>query len=519
MADYDGKLGIVKDYRIQQKINYVALTTKPDDWDTEIPGQSGHYFCENYYTNTSGTHVTGHPTFAANNYYTNVLTLHPETKAILTKYDPWEMKIPGEMIIPGGAEPSDWSTNKGKYYYEVQPTSGSSYKISAKCTSSSVWDGSDGNYVRLVVAAGAQGDIQEADTALDTLFLEINEAIDYLEKNAGKVDDVRINGTSILANKIADIKVDGTYNSSSNKVATVSTVTNAINGLDGSATIATKAGDVVTLKTGVTETNGVISNSTGSDITLGTAAVKDYTTDTTLAASGETGKLPTAATVKTYVDNKVTQGAEYLGVVNNTSELYTLDGSAGEGDWVRVGTQFTYNSEVCHVGDILVCSAVKGGNPHATWDVIHTEVDTDTNTQYQAMVGAGSSTSGDVYAASIKLNSKELGGSFAQQDIIKLVNGSNITITPTTSTTSSGKSTGKLTISATDTWRPVSVNGSQIQGSATNTGNLSLNSAGLTKITYDSSKNIYVTLNDDNVISSTATSNTSGFLTENISYN
>ena len=119
---------------------------------------------------------------------------------------------------------------------------------------------------------------------------------------------------------------------------------------------------------------------------------------------------PTAdghAASKKYVDDKITQGVEYLGVVDDTTELYALDSSAGEGDWVRVGTQFTYNAETCHVGDILVCSAEKGSSTHATWDVIHTEVDTDTNTTYQAIVGAA----GTGYAGAVQLQYKNLGDS------------------------------------------------------------------------------------------------------------
>ena len=49
---------------------------------------------------------------------------------------------------------------------------------------------------------------------------------------AGKVDDVRINDTTIVANKIANLAVEGTYNASTNKIATQSTVSDAINLLD-----------------------------------------------------------------------------------------------------------------------------------------------------------------------------------------------------------------------------------------------------------------------------------------------
>ena len=54
---------------------------------------------------------------------------------------------------------------------------------------------------------------------------------------------------------------------------------------DGSATIASKSGDVVTLKAGVTQSSGAIANSSGTDITLAavasTGAASDLTTDTT----------------------------------------------------------------------------------------------------------------------------------------------------------------------------------------------------------------------------------------------
>ncbi len=48
---------------------------------------------------------------------------------------------------------------------------------------------------------------------------------DYIDNYGGKIDDVRINGTSIVTSKIANIAVEGTYNASTNKIATMSQVT------------------------------------------------------------------------------------------------------------------------------------------------------------------------------------------------------------------------------------------------------------------------------------------------------
>ena len=160
----------------------------------------------------------------------------------------------------------------------------------------------------------------------DTSVKEALEDLDAAFATAGKVDDVKINNTTIVSNKIADIAVDGTYNASTNKIASESTVKSAIDAisgaglevdntgavtvttqaitddstkiattafvhdmvedLDGSATIASKTGDVVTIKTGVTETDGKISNDSGTDIVLEEVAVTGAAADVSIADSG-----------------------------------------------------------------------------------------------------------------------------------------------------------------------------------------------------------------------------------------
>lgn len=174
------------------------------------------------------------------------------------------------------------------------------------------------------------GDSTSVKDALKKLDTAISDTV------SGGVTDVKINGTSIKANNEANIAVDGTYNATSNKIATKQTVTDAINNLDvagfaqasvdtatagetkltingikeedgkistdsstktdividgtynattnkiatentiktkieeldGTAVIASETNGVVTIKAGVTETDGKISNSTGADITL-----------------------------------------------------------------------------------------------------------------------------------------------------------------------------------------------------------------------------------------------------------
>ena len=134
------------------------------------------------------------------------------------------------------------------------------------------------------------------DTNVKAALLDLADAITDGES---KVKDVTINGTTIVeSNGVAGIMVDGTYNASNNKIATVGTVNTAIGNLDGSATIASETNGVVTLKLGVTETDGVISNSTGTDITLAKVATTGSAEDVTYTyVNGVSGTVQAAGNI------------------------------------------------------------------------------------------------------------------------------------------------------------------------------------------------------------------------------
>jgi len=138
------------------------------------------------------------------------------------------------------------------------------------------------NYIKTATS------LKDADEKLDAAIKNISNTVDGL--TSGTVSDVKVNNTSVKTDGIANIAVEGTYNSESNKIATQSTVSNAINtfesGLTGSATIASKSGDVVTIKTGVTETAGKISNDSGTDIVLEEVATTGAAADVSIADSG-----------------------------------------------------------------------------------------------------------------------------------------------------------------------------------------------------------------------------------------
>lgn len=115
---------------------------------------------------------------------------------------------------------------------------------------------------------------------------------DYINSYSGKVDDVQISGTSILSNKVANIAVDGTYNSSTNKVATKSTVTNAIGALDGVITGSAGAGKTLTA---FSQTDGKVTATFG-DISIASSKISDITNS--YSSTGEvavTGKAIAAA--------------------------------------------------------------------------------------------------------------------------------------------------------------------------------------------------------------------------------
>ena len=116
----------------------------------------------------------------------------------------------------------------------------------------------------------------------------------YIDDYGGKVDDVQINSTSIINDKVANLAAEGSYNASTNKIATQSTITNAINALDVSDLVANptsgSAGGAGRTLATLLEVNGKI-QATFQDIQLASTA-KVTGLDTALA-----GKVPTSRTI------------------------------------------------------------------------------------------------------------------------------------------------------------------------------------------------------------------------------
>lgn len=99
--------------------------------------------------------------------------------------------------------------------------------------------------------------------------------------------------------------------------------------LDGSATIASIAGNVVTLKAGIVEADGIVSNNSGSDIVLAAVAKTGAAGD--VSYTNTTSGL-SASTVQSAIDEVAAQSAG--GVESKT--VYLQDESAGQSDYAKV---------------------------------------------------------------------------------------------------------------------------------------------------------------------------------------
>lgn len=205
---------------------------------------------------------------------------------------------------------------------------------------------------------------------------------------AGTNISISADGT-ISSNAIASIRVedpiiktpDGSIGHSSVLVKDT-TITPAVDGLKITVPeiTATKHGHIsaisgkevtITLPADVVKRDGDI---TANNILIGAASnkIKSSSYSITSTVSNSPSTIPTSKAVYDYVQNQITLGANYLGAYNSFDALPTSNIS--EGDWARASEQFTYSGVIVHRGDILIVSSISP----VTWDVLHTEVDTDT---------------------------------------------------------------------------------------------------------------------------------------------
>ena len=179
-----------------------------------------------------------------------------------------------------------------------------------------------------------------------------------------------------LANgKQSPITFDGTYDASTNKAATVSTVTTAIAALDG--TVSGTPSSAKTL-TAFSQTDGKVS-ATFSNIAIAESQVTNLTTDLAakapLASPTFTGtpKAPTAAAgtnttqiaTTEFVNTAVTNGLAtadalvYKGTISGSTESAAYGGltvAANKGDVYKVSVAGKVDGVAVEVGDMIICN-------------------------------------------------------------------------------------------------------------------------------------------------------------------
>lgn len=129
---------------------------------------------------------------------------------------------------------------------------------------------------------------------------------------------------------------------------------------DGSATIASESGGVVTIKAGISQTAGTIANSSASDITLGTAAKKGVATS--IGSSASDNNLATEKAVKDAIDN-LPEPMIFKGSVGDGGTIewnaFPAASASNEGFTYKVITDHTNagvgdNAPTCKIGDTLI---------------------------------------------------------------------------------------------------------------------------------------------------------------------
>ena len=189
-------------------------------------------------------------------------------------------------------------------------------------------------FAAAIMSAGAYADPDNTVTSksyVDTKFQEKSDSVS-VGNASGSWTDL---DTSITAS--------ATNNTAPTTAAVKAYVDDAISGVTGgaSSTYQAKSDDnfqVGNSSGGWSDLDTAFANGTYTtksvDSTAGVVTIDaNGTTDTTLATSGETGKLPTAATVKTYVDNAITTQHT---TDNSTYQAYSQTAnqiSNGAGGW------------------------------------------------------------------------------------------------------------------------------------------------------------------------------------------
>lgn len=158
--------------------------------------------------------------------------------------------------------------------------------------------------------------------------------------------DVKINNTSITSNGVADIKTNGTYNASSNKIATMSDVPDVSNYLTNTAT----GTGALTIEGTASSNSAAINIGDLSEATANNSTALGYRAQATAnfaTAIGRTSKASGVCGIQIGYGTNSTANTLSIGFYNNSSTHYNwqlLDGTTGLIPTARIDTDTTATS-------------------------------------------------------------------------------------------------------------------------------------------------------------------------------
>ena len=235
--------------------------------------------------------------------------------------------------------------------------------------------------------------IIQGDTSVKEALIDLDE---YVTTKAGKVDDVQINGTTIVANKVANIAVQGTYNASTNKIATEQTVTDAINALDvatdtGAASV---SGSTITIKA-VQQENGKIKD--GGTTTINLDNSYDAATNKIATVQTVTDKVNSLDTTQDVHDVVYTAASGNDGAKLTFKGVSETDGIIAQGSGTDV-LQFAKVATTGAAADVSIADAQSKITATNVEDAL-----TELATNIENLVG-GMRYNGDISSATATLN-------------------------------------------------------------------------------------------------------------------
>lgn len=324
----------------------------------------------------------------------------------------------------------------------------------------------------------------------------------FTELQNNSVYDVKINSNSILDNKRdADIVVDGNYDSTNNKIASQSTVTNAINTAIGAldterdvlpvvyTAASGKNGVKLTFK-GVSETDGIIAQGSGStELQFAKVATTGVAADVTITDSGNLitatnveGALAEIAGEIDSMDLAATALMTQTDDTTNGNSTFTISGiqeadgvvSLASGNNASFKTDGVYNAS---------------SNLIATQSTVTTAIQNalDSEVTFQGVTSTlpSTPTNGDMYKASAVISIPQ--ASTGEGEAITTKAGDTIIYKNVTGAQNNGWyviPSGDESMS--DTWRAISVNGIEALGSGLTTGGVNFANGTLTTVSESS---------------------------------